>query len=219
MCHFYLLRFICECEVITAITPCKGFTLEGVEFCRDNKLICTFTDNIGACPSCKAARYDQAKLSRYNSVQIFHSHLNRLQQRQYNLTKAYEEIGKQYHRVPLGIRNDPRLPKSEQRVYTAVFHVTISPDANPWFRSWRAAKSALANARVEASGSLSAGTRSSSQAVLYTQAAEARLVAMKQYVARLNEVWRLRPDHRNTQADILQADTYIRRWLPTLTFR
>ena len=217
MCQLQILRYICDCQVITAVDPCKYFKHEGFEICSAKRLTSTFVDQISACTSCRAARYDSKVASRYGPVQVLQGQMKQLQERQYNLTKAYEEIGKQYHRVPLGIRNDPRLPESQRRIFTALFHATVSREANSWFTSWHAAERLLALAQVEASRSLSAGQKYYSQAKLQTELAEARLMTARQYVTRMIEVWRLRPNHLNTNGDIIQADIYIRRWLSSLT--
>lgn len=216
MCQLHIIRYICECQSIASTTPCQYFMHEGFEICGAKRLTPVFTDHISTCDSCSAARRNPNVGSIINPVLALHDQFWKLDRRQSNLAKAYEEIGKLYHRVPLGLRSDPRLPESQRPIYATVFHGIYSREANPWFSAWRSAERSLALAVVGVRQSLEAGQTSYSQAKLHTEVAEARLVAARQYVNRMYEVWRLRPHHLNTNADIAQADILIRKWLRTL---
>lgn len=217
MCQLHIIRYVCDCQSIVSITPCQYFMHEGFEICGANRLTPVFTDHISSCDTCTASRRNPTAGSLINPVLGLHGSFWKLERRQFKLAKAYEEIGKLYHRVPLGIRSDPRLPESQRQVYASIFHGSVSREANPWFSAWRSAERSLALAVVGIRRSLEAGQTSFAQARLHTEVAEARLVAARQYVNHMYEVWRLRPHHLNTNADILQADIYIRQWLPSLS--
>ena len=217
MCHAQVIRFICDCQRISGVDFCKYHLEDGHQVCA-RKLTSTIVDQIQACHNCQADRMSRKDRSRLPPGQVLHAHLCKQGQRLSDLAKAYEAIGKQFHRIPLAIRHDPRLRESQRRVYLPIFHATVKPEANSWFGPWHAAVRDYNVARVEASRSLEVGERYYLHARLHTEVAEARMMAARQFVTRANDLWRLMPKHQNSVGDLYQVDIYIRRWLCSLTF-
>ena len=221
MCHAQIIRFICDCQRICGVDFCRYHQEEGLQICS-RKLTSTIVDQINACRTCTAERIHNLdshlnRSSRLPAGLVLDALLRKLNQRLTDLAAAYEEIGKQFHRVPLAIRHDARLRESQRRVYLPIFHATVQPAANSWFCPWQAAVRDYNAARVEASRSVDSAQALYRQARVRVEVAEARIVAARRFVDRVNAVWRLVPQHQNSPADLIQIDIYIRRWLATLS--